>query len=45
MPALIWNYQGEDFDYLAKFDVLSVIQHGDGGRMHPIALAWGKQIK
>ena len=42
LNALIWNYKGEDLNYLAKFDILEVIQHGDGSRMHPISLAWGK---
>ena len=45
LNSLIWNYQGEDLKYLAKFDVLTVLQQGDGGRTHPIRLSWGKQIK
>ena len=42
LDAMIWNYQGEDLNYLAKFDILGVLQRGDGGRTHPIPLSWGK---
>ena len=45
LDALIWNYKGEDLDYLAQYDVLNVLQNGDGGQMHPLRLAWGRQIK
>lgn len=45
LDALIWNYNGADLEYLAKYDVFGVLEKGDGGRTHPIALAWGKQIR
>ena len=45
LDSLVWNYKGIDLNYLAKYDVLSVLQFGDGGRTHPIPLAWGKQLK
>ena len=31
--------------YLAKFNIIDVIQKGDGRPMHPIRLAWGKNIE
>ena len=43
--ALIWNYRGNDMKYLAKFNIIDVIQRGDGDRMHPIRLAWGKNTE
>ena len=32
-------------EYLVKFDLIKVLQFGDEGRIHPITLSWGKQIK
>ena len=45
LNALIWNYKGIDLNYLAKYEVINVLQFGDGSCIHPIRLAWGKQIK
>ena len=45
LGALIWNYRGNDMKYLAKFNIIDVIQRGDGDRMHPIRLAWGKNTE
>lgn len=45
LPALIWNYKSTDMQYLVKCDLINTLQYGDGGRIHPIPLSWGKQIK
>ena len=41
VEALIWNYRGNDLNYLAEFNVIEVLQRGDGDRLHPIRLIWG----
>lgn len=45
LNALIWNYKGSDLSYLAECDIVGMLVKGDGGRMHPIAMSWGKQLK
>ena len=45
LNALIWNYKGSDMNYLAEYDLIGVLQRGDGDRTHPVWLSWGKQIK
>ena len=45
LGALIWNYRGNDMKYLASFNIIDVIQRGNGDRMHPIRLAWGKNTE
>ena len=45
LGALIWNYRGNDMKYLAKFNIIDVIQRGDGRPMHPIRLAWGNNTE
>ena len=45
LDALIWNYKGNDLNHLAKFNIIEVLRNGDGERLHPIALHWGKAIK
>ena len=45
LQALIWNYNSSDLAYLAKYDIVGLLERGDGGTMHPIAMSWGKQFK
>ena len=31
--------------YLAEYDLIGLLEKGDGGHMHPIKMSWGKQLK
>ena len=44
LKGLVWNYKSYDMSYLIDLDVLSVLSYGDGGRLHPIAANWGKNM-
>ena len=45
MNALYWNYTIEDQADIANLDIFTVLQVGNGDRLNPIRLAWGKYVK
>ena len=45
LSALMWDFRGVDFDYLAKFDIFDMLHNGDGTRSHPLRAAWGRQLR
>ena len=45
LQALIWDYKSSDLPYLVKYDIIGLLERGNGDPLHPIAMCWGKQIR